>query len=61
MKCLSCTSRTHSLSKVRFALLSRLDPDRAARLQNQAAFDDRTFHVCSRCIQACPLGAEASA
>jgi epoxyqueuosine reductase len=61
MKCLGYTSRTRLLPRAKFALLCRARPESAARLLNLTAFDEHTFHVCSRCIQVCPLGAEALA
>jgi epoxyqueuosine reductase QueG len=58
MKCLTYTSRTRLLPRARFALLCHVKPESAAWLLNRTAFDEHSFHVCSRCIQVCPLGAE---
>jgi len=56
MRCLAFTARTPFMSRLRFGLLTRLNPDAAARLMTRRAFDDTTTHVCSRCITMCPLG-----
>jgi epoxyqueuosine reductase QueG len=54
MRCLSYTSRTPLMSKLRFVLLRSIRPDSAARLMNLTAFDEHTFHVCSKCVSLCP-------
>jgi epoxyqueuosine reductase QueG len=56
MRCLRHTSRTPSMSRIRFVLLRALRPRSAARLMNLTAFDEHTFHVCSRCVALCPYG-----
>lgn len=56
MRCLAHTARTPLLPRLRFGLLTRVNRPAAARLLNQTAFDDLTMHVCSRCIQVCPMG-----
>jgi epoxyqueuosine reductase QueG len=56
MRCLAYTARTPFMSRLRFAFLSRVRPEAAARLMNLRAGDERTLHVCSRCISACPYG-----
>ena len=56
MRCLSYTSRTPLMSKTRFAILSVLRRESAARLLNLTTFDEHTFHVCSRCVALCPYG-----
>lgn len=56
MTCLGHTSRTPQMSKFRFFLLSKLQPESAARFMNLRAFDEHTFHVCSRCVALCPYG-----
>lgn len=52
--CLRFTSRTPLLPKLRYLLLSYLRPRKAARLMNVTSLDERTLHVCSRCVFACP-------
>jgi epoxyqueuosine reductase len=56
MTCLSHTSRTPQMSRLRFFILSRLRPESASRFMNLRAFDEHTFHVCSRCVALCPYG-----
>lgn len=56
MRCLAHTACTPLMSRLRFGVLTRLDPEAAARLMNRRAFDDLTTHVCSRCITLCPYG-----
>jgi epoxyqueuosine reductase len=58
MRCLSHTARTPLMSKLRFGLLTRLDPPAAARYMNPRAFDEHTLHVCSRCVALCPCGGQ---
>jgi hypothetical protein len=55
MRCLCCTARTPIMSRLRFGLISWLDPG-AARYLNPRAFDGHTMHVCSRCVVLCPYG-----
>lgn len=56
MRCLAYTARTPQISKLRFAFLKAWRPQAAARLLNRRAFDEHTFHVCSRCVACCPYG-----
>lgn len=56
MTCLSHTSRTPQMSKLRFFILSKLRSESAARFMNLRAFDEHTFHVCSKCVALCPYG-----
>jgi epoxyqueuosine reductase len=56
MRCLSYTARTPDMSRVRFAILRAIKPRSAARLMNLTAFDEHTFHICSRCVAVCPYG-----
>ena len=56
MTCLSHTSRTPQMSRLWFFNLSKLQPETAARFMNLRAFDEHTFHVCSRCVALCPYG-----
>jgi epoxyqueuosine reductase QueG len=56
MRCLGYTSRTPLMSRVRFLILRAFRPRSAARLMNLMAFDEHTFHVCSRCVALCPYG-----
>jgi epoxyqueuosine reductase QueG len=59
MTCLGYTSRTPQMSKLWFFILSKLRPESAARHMSLRAFDEHTFHVCSKCVALCPYG-EAS-
>jgi len=56
MTCLSHTARTPLMSRLRFYILSRRRPESAARFMNLRAFDEHTFHVCSKCVALCPYG-----
>jgi len=56
MTCLSYTARTPHMSKLWFFVLSRLRHESAARYMSLRAFDEHTFHVCSRCVALCPYG-----
>ncbi len=56
MRCLRHTARTPFMPRLRFMLLTRLNPKAAARLMNQRAFDEHTMHVCSRCVTHCSYG-----
>jgi epoxyqueuosine reductase QueG len=56
MRCLRYTSRTPSMSRIRFVLLRAFFPRSAARVMNLSTFDEHTFHVCSRCVALCPYG-----
>lgn len=57
MRCLSYSARTPSMSRIKFYLLSAFNPRAAARYMSLAAFDEHTFHICSRCVELCPYGA----
>jgi epoxyqueuosine reductase QueG len=59
MTCLSHTSRTPQMSRLWFFVLSKLRPETAARHMNLRAFDEHTFHVCSKCVDLCPYGGGA--
>jgi epoxyqueuosine reductase QueG len=56
MTCLNHTARTPQMSKPWFWVLGKLRPDAAARYMSIRAFDEHTFHVCSRCVAECPYG-----
>jgi epoxyqueuosine reductase QueG len=58
MRCLGYTARTPLMSKLKFALLRATRRESAARLMNLTAFDEHTFHICSRCVALCPYGDE---
>jgi epoxyqueuosine reductase QueG len=58
MRCLGYTSRTPFMPKPRFLILRAFRPASAARLMNLTAFDEHTFHICSRCVALCPYGYE---
>jgi epoxyqueuosine reductase QueG len=56
MGCLGYTARTPLMSRLKFALLRATRRESAARLMNLTAFDEHTFHICSRCVAVCPYG-----
>ena len=56
MRCLGYTARTPLMSKLKFGILRATRRESAARLMNLTAFDEHTFHVCSRCVALCPYG-----
>jgi epoxyqueuosine reductase len=56
MRCLSYTARTPTMSRLRFAFLRIFRPEAAARYMSITAFDEHTFHTCSRCVALCPYG-----
>jgi len=56
MRCLSYTARTPEMSRIKFAVLCAINPRAAARYMSLTAFDEHTFHVCSRCVAMCPYG-----
>ena len=56
MTCLGYTARTPQMSRLWFFVLSKLRPETAARHMSLRAFDEHTFHVCSRCVALCPYG-----
>ena len=56
MRCLSYTARTPLMSRLKFLILRAYRPESAARLMNLTAFDEHTFHICSRCVALCPYG-----
>lgn len=59
MRCLAYTSRTPLMSRPLFALLGKLRPKTAARYMTLRAFDEHTFHTCSRCVSECRFGEPA--
>jgi hypothetical protein len=58
MRCLAYTARTSSMSRLKFGLLRAIGPKAAARYMGLNAFDEHTFHVCSKCVALCPYGGE---
>jgi epoxyqueuosine reductase QueG len=56
MSCLSYTARTPAMSKLKFVFLRATNPQRAARYMSLTAFDEHTFHICSKCVAECPYG-----
>jgi epoxyqueuosine reductase len=60
MRCLGYTARTPLMSRLKFALLRAYRRESAARLMNLTAFDEHTFHICSRCVALCPYGDETA-
>lgn len=55
-RCLTYTSRTPLLPKLKFLVLRRYSPQRAERLMNQLSVDEHTLHVCNLCVSDCPYG-----
>jgi hypothetical protein len=58
MTCLIYTARTPAMSKLKFALLTRINQKAAARYMSITAFDEHTFHICSKCVTLCPYGSK---
>lgn len=56
MRCLSYTAQTPAMSKLRFFFLGMRDKKAAARYMSMTAFDEHTFHICSKCVSICPYG-----
>jgi len=56
MRCLSYTSQTPLMSRLKFVSLRARDKKAAARYMSTTAFDEHTFHICSKCIALCPYG-----
>lgn len=60
MRCLRHTARTPMMSRLKFLYLRARKPEAAARYMSVTAFDEHTFHICSKCIAVCPIGAPSS-
>jgi epoxyqueuosine reductase len=58
MRCLSYTARTPLMSRPKFLFLRAFRPQAAARFMSLMAFDEHTFHTCSKCVALCPYGGE---
>ncbi len=58
-RCLTYTSRTPLLPKLKYLALLRFNRQHAERLMNQMSFDEHTLHICNRCISRCPYGQPA--
>jgi epoxyqueuosine reductase len=56
MRCLRHTARTPMMSRLKFLYLRARDSKAAARYMSITAFDEHTFHICSQCVAACPMG-----
>ena len=56
MRCLRHTARTPMMSRLKFLYLRARNAKDAARYMSITAFDEHTFHICSKCIAACPVG-----
>jgi epoxyqueuosine reductase len=54
MRCLRHTARTPMMSRLKFLFLRARNPKAAARYMSITAFDEHTFHICSRCVAVCP-------
>jgi epoxyqueuosine reductase QueG len=57
MRCLGYTARTPLMSMPKFLFLRAFSPQAAARYMSLTAFDEHTFHRCSKCVTLCPYGA----
>lgn len=55
-RCLTYTSRTPLLPKLKYLALRHRSPQRAQRLMNQMSFDEHTLHICNLCVSECPYG-----
>jgi epoxyqueuosine reductase QueG len=56
MRCLRYTARTPMMSRLKFLFLRARNPEAAARYMSITAFDEHTFHICSKCVAVCPIG-----
>ena len=56
MRCLNYTARTPAMSKLNFFFLRIRNKIEAARYMSMTAFDEHTFHICSKCVSLCPYG-----
>jgi len=56
MRCLSYTSKTPLMSRLKFLYLRAWDKKAAARYMSLTSFDEHTFHICSKCVALCPYG-----
>jgi epoxyqueuosine reductase QueG len=56
MRCLAHSARTPLMPRVQFLIQRIFWPQSAARMMNLTAFDEHTFHICSRCVAQCPYG-----
>lgn len=56
MRCLGYTARTPLMSKLKFLYLRVCNKMAAARYMSMTAFDEHTFHICSKCVSLCPYG-----
>jgi len=56
MRCLSYTARTPAMSRFKFLFLRARNKMAAARYMSITAFDEHTFHICSKCVSLCPYG-----
>jgi epoxyqueuosine reductase len=56
MRCLRYTARTPMMSRLKFLYLRARNPKAAARYMSITAFDEHTFHICSKCLAVCPYG-----
>lgn len=56
MRCLRYTARTPLMSRLKFLYLRMRSRAAAARYMSLTAFDEHTFHICSKCVSSCPYG-----
>jgi epoxyqueuosine reductase QueG len=55
MRCLNHAAKTPAMSRLKFLfLLMRRNKASAARYMSLTAFDEHTFHICSKCVSLCP-------
>lgn len=55
-RCIRYTADTPSMSKLKLLLLSARNKSAAASYMSRTAFDEHTFHQCSKCVALCPYG-----
>jgi len=55
-RCLSYTAQTPAMSRLKFFFLGMRNKRAAARYMSMTAFDEHTFHICSKCVSICPYG-----
>jgi epoxyqueuosine reductase QueG len=58
MRCLNYTARTPAMSTLKFFWLRIRNKNDAARYMSMTAFDEHTFHICSKCVSLCPYGSK---
>jgi epoxyqueuosine reductase len=56
MRCLAYSAQTPLMSRLKFLWLRLWRKNAAGRYMSMTAFDELTFHICSRCVAMCPYG-----